>query len=50
MLEAAKRRVVETMLASEFTVLSLSLARIAAGHFSTRDYTLNRLREACFST
>jgi (1->4)-alpha-D-glucan 1-alpha-D-glucosylmutase len=46
MLEAAKRRVVETMLASEFTVLSLSLARIAAGHFSTRDYTLNRLREA----
>lgn len=46
MQEAAKRRVVETMLASEFTVLSLALARIAAGHFSTRDYTLNRLREA----
>ena len=46
MLDAAKRRVVETMLASEFTVLSLALARIAAGHFSTRDYTLNRLREA----
>lgn len=46
MLEAAKRRVVETMLASEFTVLSGALARIAAGHFSTRDYTLNRLREA----
>ncbi len=46
MLEAAKRRVVETMLASEFTVLSLALSRIAAGHFSTRDYTYNRLREA----
>ena len=46
MLDAAKRRVVDTMLASEFTVLSLALARIAAGHFSTRDYTLNRLREA----
>lgn len=46
MLEAAKRRVVEAMLASEFTVLSLALARIAAGHFNTRDYTLNRLREA----
>lgn len=46
MLDAAKRRVVDTMLASEFTVLSLALARIAAGHFSTRDYTLNRLRDA----
>ena len=46
MLDAAKRRVIETMLASEFTVLSRALARIAAGHFSTRDYTLNRLREA----
>jgi (1->4)-alpha-D-glucan 1-alpha-D-glucosylmutase len=46
MLDAAKRRVIDTMLASEFTVLGLQLARIAAGHFSTRDYTLNRLREA----
>ncbi|MBS0534047.1 MAG: malto-oligosyltrehalose synthase [Proteobacteria bacterium] len=46
MLDTAKRRVVDTMLASEFTVLSRALARIAAGHFSTRDYTLNRLREA----
>ncbi len=46
MLDAAKRRVIDTMLASEFTVLSRALARIAAGHFSTRDYTLNRLREA----
>ena len=46
MLDNAKRRVIDTMLASEFTVLGLQLARIAAGHFSTRDYTLNRLREA----
>lgn len=46
MLNAAKRRVIDTMLASEFTVLSGALARIAAGHFSTRDFTLNRLREA----
>ena len=46
MLDAAKRRVIDTMLASEFTVLGQQLARIAAGHFSTRDYTLTRLREA----
>lgn len=46
MLDTAKRRVIDTMLASEFTVLGLQLARIAAGHFSTRDYTLHRLREA----
>ena len=46
MLEAAKRRVIETMLASEFTVLAGALSRIAAGHYSTRDYTINRLREA----
>ena len=46
MLDAARRRVIDTMLASEFTVLSGALARIAAGHFSTRDFTLNRLREA----
>lgn len=46
MLDAAKRRVIDTMLASEFTVLSGALARIAAGHFSTRDFTINRLREA----
>lgn len=46
MLEAAKRRVIDTMLASEFTVLAGALSRIAAGHFSTRDFTLNRLRTA----
>jgi len=46
MLEAAKLRVIDTMLASEFTVLSRALARIAAGHFSTRDFTIGRLRAA----
>ena len=46
MLEAAKHRVINTMLASEFTVLTRALSRIAAGHFSTRDYTLDRLRAA----
>jgi (1->4)-alpha-D-glucan 1-alpha-D-glucosylmutase len=46
MLDAAKRRVIDTMLASEFTVLARALARIAAGHFSTRDFTLDRLRSA----
>lgn len=46
MLDDAKRRVIATMLASEFTVLAGALSRIAAGSFSTRDYTLNRLRAA----
>jgi (1->4)-alpha-D-glucan 1-alpha-D-glucosylmutase len=45
-LEEAKLRVLDTMLASEFTVLTELLARIAAGHYSTRDYTLDRLRAA----
>lgn len=45
-LENAKRRVLETMLASEFTVLARLLARIAAGHWATRDYTLDSLRAA----
>jgi len=46
MLDAAKLRVIVSMLASEFTVLGLALSRIAAGHFSTRDYTIDRLRLA----
>ena len=46
MLEGAKHTVIDTMLASEFTVLARALARIAAGHFSTRDFTLDRLRAA----
>ena len=46
MLETAKERVIDSMLAAEFTVLTRALSRIAAGHFSTRDFTLNRLRAA----
>jgi (1->4)-alpha-D-glucan 1-alpha-D-glucosylmutase len=46
MLDAAKIRVIDSMLASEFTVLNRALARIAAGHFSTRDFTSDRLRAA----
>jgi (1->4)-alpha-D-glucan 1-alpha-D-glucosylmutase len=42
----SKRRVVATILSSEFTVLTRLLARIAAGHYSTRDYTAERLRTA----
>src|SRR3981081_4669250 len=34
-LKAAKRRVLETLLTSEFTVLTRLLARIGAGHYST---------------
>ncbi len=45
-LETAKLRVINSMLASEFTVLCRALARIAAGHFSTRDFTIDRLRAA----
>jgi (1->4)-alpha-D-glucan 1-alpha-D-glucosylmutase len=43
---ASKLRVLDTMLASEFTVLTRALGRIAAGHFSSRDFTLDRLRAA----
>ena len=42
----AKRRVLENLLSSEFTVLTRLLGRIAAGHWSTRDYTIDRLRVA----
>jgi (1->4)-alpha-D-glucan 1-alpha-D-glucosylmutase len=45
-LKDAKRRVIETLLASEFTVLSRLLARIAAGHYATRDYSADSLRQA----
>jgi (1->4)-alpha-D-glucan 1-alpha-D-glucosylmutase len=46
MLEEARHRVINTMLTAEFNVLANALARIAAGHFSTRDFTLDRLRAA----
>jgi len=45
-LSEAKRRVIETLLTSEFTVLSRLLARIANGHYSTRDYSADSLRQA----
>jgi (1->4)-alpha-D-glucan 1-alpha-D-glucosylmutase len=45
-LKAAKRRVIDTLLTSEFTVLSRLLARIAAGHYSTRDFSADSLRQA----
>jgi (1->4)-alpha-D-glucan 1-alpha-D-glucosylmutase len=43
---AAKRRVLETLLTSEFTVLTRLLARIASGHYSTRDFSADSLRQA----
>jgi (1->4)-alpha-D-glucan 1-alpha-D-glucosylmutase len=45
-LESAKLRVLDTIMASEFNVLVQLVSRIAAGHFSTRDYLADRLREA----
>lgn len=45
-LRVAKRRVLETLLTSEFTVLTRLLARIAGGHYSTRDYAADSLRQA----
>jgi (1->4)-alpha-D-glucan 1-alpha-D-glucosylmutase len=42
----AKKHVLNTMLSSEFTVLSRLLTRIAAGQWHTRDYTVDRLRAA----
>ena len=45
-LRRAKGRVLETLLTSEFTVLTRILARIASGHYSTRDYSADSLRQA----
>jgi (1->4)-alpha-D-glucan 1-alpha-D-glucosylmutase len=45
-LRDAKRRVLQTLLTSEFTVLTRLLARIAGGHYSTRDYSADSLRQA----
>ncbi|QOZ51142.1 malto-oligosyltrehalose synthase [Bradyrhizobium sp. CCBAU 53338] len=42
----AKRRVLETLLTSEFTVLTRLLARIANGHYSSRDFSADSLRQA----
>ncbi len=46
MVDTAKQQVIDSMLASEFAVLARALSRIAAGHFSTRDFTIDRLRAA----
>jgi (1->4)-alpha-D-glucan 1-alpha-D-glucosylmutase len=45
-LKEAKRRVLDTLLTSEFMVLVRLLARIAAGHYSTRDFAADSLRQA----
>lgn len=45
-LREAKQRVLETLLTSEFTVLTRLLSRIANGHYSTRDYSADGLRQA----
>ncbi len=45
-LERAKGRVLDNLLSSEFTVLVRLLARIAAGHYRTRDFTIARLEAA----
>ena len=42
----AKQRVLETLLTSEFTVLTRLLTRIANGHYSTRDFSADSLRQA----
>ncbi|MES2032146.1 MAG: malto-oligosyltrehalose synthase [Pseudomonadota bacterium] len=46
LLMEAKRRVLDTLLLSEFTVLTRLLARIANGHYSTRDFSADTLRQA----
>ena len=45
-LKEAKQRVLETLLTSEFTVLWRLLARVASGHYSTRDFSADSLRQA----
>lgn len=42
----SKRCVLQTLLSSEFTVLARLLARIANGHYATRDYSADSLRQA----
>jgi (1->4)-alpha-D-glucan 1-alpha-D-glucosylmutase len=45
-LDGAKREVLDKLLAAEFRTLCRLLARIAAGHFRTRDLSADRLRAA----
>jgi (1->4)-alpha-D-glucan 1-alpha-D-glucosylmutase len=44
--ENAKERILDSVMASEFNVLVQLLGRIAAGHYDTRDYASDRLRLA----
>src|SRR5690606_26163303 len=44
--EESKTRILEATMSSEFTVLTRLLSRIAAGHWPSRDFTLDRLRVA----
>jgi (1->4)-alpha-D-glucan 1-alpha-D-glucosylmutase len=46
MVADAKARIIKSTMSSEFTVLTRLLARIAAGHWPSRDYTEDRLRAA----
>src|SRR3954471_13336680 len=46
LLKEAKRRVLDTLLLSEFTVLTRLLARIANGHYASRDFSADSLRQA----
>lgn len=43
---ASKRCVLQTLLSSEFTVLARLLVRIANGHYATRDFSADSLRQA----
>jgi len=45
-LKNAKRRVLETLADQRIHVLTRLLARIAGGHYSTRDYSADSLRQA----
>ncbi|MBX9846600.1 MAG: malto-oligosyltrehalose synthase [Xanthobacteraceae bacterium] len=45
-LRGSKERVLNGIMASEANVLAQLLSRIAAGHYSTRDYAPDRLRSA----
>lgn len=44
--EESKITVLDTLLASELAVLTQLLGRISAGHYSTRDHTMDRLAAA----
>jgi (1->4)-alpha-D-glucan 1-alpha-D-glucosylmutase len=43
---AAKRHIIKNVLASEFAALVRQVARVAAGHYASRDYDIQSLRAA----